>query len=66
MSSLEEVACVHRFGRPAVLPGAVVLLPRNDISAGAGDGELAWLLRGYGRMELGCPWAGAALGCPGT
>lgn len=23
------------------------------------------LLRGYGRMELGCPWAGAALGCKG-
>ncbi|MBI5107798.1 MAG: hypothetical protein HZA62_03550 [Rhodocyclales bacterium] len=24
------------------------------------------LLRGYGRRELGCPWAGAALGCPGA
>lgn len=23
------------------------------------------LLRAYSRMELGCPWAGAALGCPG-
>lgn len=23
------------------------------------------LLRGYRRTELGCPWAGAALGCPG-
>jgi hypothetical protein len=23
------------------------------------------LLRGYRRMELGCPWAGKALGCPG-
>jgi cytochrome c-type biogenesis protein CcmH/NrfG len=24
------------------------------------------LLRGYGRNELGCPWAGKALACPGT
>jgi cytochrome c-type biogenesis protein CcmH/NrfG len=24
------------------------------------------LLRAYGRMELGCLWAGAALGCPGA
>ncbi len=24
------------------------------------------LLLGYGRLELGCPWAGKALACPGT
>lgn len=24
------------------------------------------LLRGYGRMELGCPWGGKALACPGS
>ncbi len=24
------------------------------------------LLRAYGRMDLGCPWAGKALACPGT
>ena len=24
------------------------------------------LLRHYGRTELGCPWAGAALECPGA
>lgn len=27
---------------------------------------LIQLLRRYGRKELGCPWAGAALGCPGA
>lgn len=27
---------------------------------------LITLLRRYGRTELGCPWAGAALGCPGA
>ena len=27
--------------------------------------SLIRLLRGYGRLELGCPWAGAALGCKG-
>jgi tetratricopeptide (TPR) repeat protein len=51
--------------------------PRQRLVAEAIQRQATWkmvdqkpalirLLRAYGRMELGCPWAGAALGCPAT
>ena len=51
--------------------------PRQRLVAEAIQRQATWkmvdqkpalirLLRAYGHMELGCPWAGAALGCPAT